>query len=297
MALDYFSNTDGFRKWVRGLPAHAGLDELTASYLTAKNKVYDILEKTLWDLLLVYYINPSTPDPKKDTLVGYIQSALANFTMIDEFPYIAAEAEKDWYKNEVDSQLNRFRNNGWTALDNMVSFLDDNTTAFGAWTSTEAYKERQKLIISDSKEFNNIYSIDQSAYFFYRIIFIQKEVNRDIIIPRIKTWNDVKDKAVVAEAVKLVIVYQTMALALKRLDYMNFPPSIRKVVTNEQTKIVRTGYSEQKAVDNLVTSLQLKADTYIKRLEYEITRMNDTDFEIEEVNPNLNDPDNKFYLS
>ncbi|GAJ20869.1 unnamed protein product, partial [marine sediment metagenome] len=29
------------------------------------------------------------------------------------------------------------------------------------WEDTEAYKERQKLIISDHKEFDRIYSIDQ----------------------------------------------------------------------------------------------------------------------------------------
>ncbi len=295
--LLFFSNTTGFRKWVRGLDASANIDEMAASYNTAKNIVFGIIEKTLWDLLLAYYINPEPPDQKKATLVEYIQSALANFTMIDEFPYIAAESDKEWYKYEVDGQLNRYRNNGWSALNNMISFLDANSADFTAWAETEAYTERQKLIISDHKEFDRIYSIDQSAYFFCKIIFLQKEVIRDIILPRIKAWDEVKENTSVAEAVKLVIVYQCMAWAVKRIDYMNLPPSIRKVVTNEQTKIARSGDSVQKAIDNLGATLQLKADGYIKSLEYEIVRMNDTDYTIEEISPNLNDKDNKFYAA
>ncbi|GAJ10453.1 unnamed protein product, partial [marine sediment metagenome] len=151
MALDFFSNTTGFRKWVRGSDASANIDEMAASYNTAKNIVFGIIEKTLWDLLLAYYINPDPVDPKKTKLVEYIQSALANFTMIDEFPYIAAEADKEWYKYEVDGQLNRYRNNGWSALNNMISFLDANSTDFTDWEDTEAYTERKKLIISDHK--------------------------------------------------------------------------------------------------------------------------------------------------
>lgn len=296
MALAFFTNISEFRKWANGIDASVNIDDVEASYNPAEEIVHGILEDTLWDLLKAYHLDPTPASDEKTQMVKYIQNALANFTMIQEFPYQAASAEKDWYKYEVDGMITTFRDNGWTALNNMIVYLDANTTIFTDWPSTAAYTERQKLIISDYKEFDKIYSIDGSAYFFYRITFLQKEVVRDFVLPRIETWDSVKDNANIADPVKYFIVYQTMANALLRFDYTNLPKSIRNLVINEYTRVNRSGYKESDVSKELAATLQIKANKYLSDLDYEIGKLNATDDE-EEYTPNLNDEDNKFYLA
>ena len=298
MALTFFTDTAEFRKYVRGVDASVKLEELTPDYNVAKANVYNIIENTLWEAMKAYHEGTPKTDAKKNILLEYIQIAIANFTQLERWPTQAAfDTSKDYYKYQVDAIMAKFRNNAYNAMSDMINYLDLEEAYFTDWPATTAYTNRSALIVKDYKEFDSIYSIDGSSYFFHRTMFLQSEAINDEILPRIKTLATIADEANILTAVKRALVYFTMHLAIKRFDVINLPVSIRLAVTNEHTKVNRSGSDDSILLTNLAADLLSKAQKYFSYIEHEMYKLSDEyDDEVTEIEPNLNDDDNKFYF-
>jgi hypothetical protein len=308
MAISFFKTIDEFRLYVRGVDASTKIEELAPDFNSAKPFVFNIIEQTLWDDILAYHTGTDRTNAKKNILMEYIQIALANFTQKERFPMQSAlDTTKDMYKYQVDAVMDKYRLNGYNALNDIINYLDAEQLTFTDWPSTQTYIERAELIVSDYKEFDRIYSIDGSSYFFVRTMFLQKEVINDEILTRIGSWTDINTpvdgeteknaiKTEIVTAVKRALVYYTMYLAIKRFDILNLPESIRKSVTNEQTKTIRTGYNESADAGSIAAEIFAKARKYFNSIENGMRKLNlvgstdDTELE-----PNQNDVDNKFY--
>jgi hypothetical protein len=166
MAIAFFSNIDQFRQYVRGVDASTTIGELAPDFNSAKPYVFNILEQTLWDLMVAYHADQDPVDAKKAILLGYIQIALANFTQMERFPTQAAlDSSKDLYKYQVDGIMAKYRNNGYNALNDIINYLDAEKATFTAWEATQTYIERAALIVSDYKEFDSIYLFLCSYHF------------------------------------------------------------------------------------------------------------------------------------
>ncbi|MCD6346600.1 MAG: hypothetical protein J7L96_04185 [Bacteroidales bacterium] len=264
--LAYFNDIKEFRQFAKGWDASNPLDELLPSYRTAKSEVVNLIGQATWDLLKSYHEDPpAQADADKVTAVEFIQAALANLTMFEHFIFVDIKKKADdgsLYRYQYDEVTERYIQNTWAALNDLLVFLDSKTDKFTDYASSPTYADRQDLIVTNAREFHKYYGIDNSAYFFSKLTSIIREVIDDELNPRIESWDNVKDDADLALKVKRALVYHTMSLALERFDFRSLPRTIRTQLANESIKTSRTAYSEDNARRRMSASLKDKALEY-----------------------------------
>jgi len=255
--LTFFTDIKEFRQFVKGWDASNTLGELMPSYRTAKSEVIGIIGQATWDVLITYKEDPpAEADADKAIAVELVQAALANLTMYEHFIFIDVSkkaSDGSLYRYQYDEVMERYIQNTWTAFNDLLVHLDSKTAKFTEYALAPTYTDRQGLIVTDVNEFHKLYSIDWSAYFFTKLQAFMREVIDDELIPRIGKWDDAKDKADIALKVKRALVYQTMSLAIDRLDFLSLPRSIRTQLASTSIKTSRSAYSEDKARYRLST--------------------------------------------
>lgn len=271
-ALDFFTDIKEFRLFVKGWDASNPLDELLPSYRTAKSEVVNLIGQETWDLLKTYHEEdpPAQADADKATAVEYIQAALANLTMFEHFIFVDIKKKADdgsLYRYQYDEVTERYVQNTWAALNDLLVLLDSKTDKFTDYAASPTYADRQGLIVTDARGFHKIYGIDSSAYFFSKLTPIIREVIDDELNPRIGTWDDVKDNVALALKIKRALVFKTMSLAFERFDFRSLPRTIRTQLANTSIKTSRTAYSEDKARARLSAITAAKAREYFDDIE------------------------------
>lgn len=270
--LAFFSNITEFRQNAKGWDASNPLDELLPSYRAVRSELINLIGQETWDLLKSYHEDPpGEPVAVKATAVEHVQAALANLIMFEHFVYIdisnKGSERGSVYRNQYDEVTERYIQNGWAAMNDLLVLLDANIDVFTDYAGHSTYTDRQGLILTDCREFHKYYGIDNSAYFFTKLTPIIREVIDDELNPRIGGWAAVKDTAAIALKVKRSLAYKTMALALDRFDFRSLPRTIRTQMANESVKTARTAYSEDAARKRLATALHQKAQEYFDDIE------------------------------
>lgn len=292
--LAFFTDVKEYRQFVKGWDASNPLDELMPSFRTARSEVVGLIGQETWDLLKTYKEDPPAQAvAEKATAVQLVQAALANLTMYEHFIFIDIKKKADdgsLYRYQYDEVTERYVNNTWAAMNELLVLLDSKTDLFAEYATTPTYTDRQGLIITDAREFHKYYGIDSSAYFFIKLTSIIREVIDDEINPRIVKWDDIKDKADIALKVKRALVYKTMSLALDRFDFKSLPRTIRTQLASESIKTSRSAYSEDKARYRLSTELAIKAREYFDDIELAMTEPASADFVLPEDTMSEEDP-------
>lgn len=284
--LAFFSDIKEFRLFAKGWDASNPLDELLPSYRTAKSEVVNLVGKETWDLLKAYYdVPPGEADQDKEEAIEFIRAALANLTMFEHFIFVDIKNKADnasLYRYQYDEVTERYVQNTWAALNDLLVLLDSKTDKFTEYAISPTYVDRQDLIVSDAREFHKIYGIDNSAYFFSKLTPMIREVVDDEINPRIGKWDDIKDNPQLALMVKRALVYKTMSLAFDRFDFRSLPRTIRTQLANESVKTSRTAYSEDNARRKLSVLMGDKAQGYFDDIELQMRKPASIDFIIPE---------------
>ena len=298
VTLDFFRNVADFRQFVKGWDAAQPLDELLPSYRTVRRDIINLVGQATWDTLKAYHLTPSAQeDVVKARAVEFIQSALANLIMNQHFIFVAVSKNKtdgDIFKYQYDEIKERYLLAAWAAMNDLLAHLDANTTIFTGYTDLPAYKERQKLIINSYTEFEKYFGIDNSPWFFTKLVFLIKEVTEDEILPRIGTWERLKDEEIIKDKVKRALAYQTMYLALDRFDFMSLPGTIRSQAGNEGNRTSQSRTSDDQAKLLLASKMQDKAAGYFSDIELLIKQLSTAGIT---TPANLNTEHSGFYLS
>lgn len=294
--MDFFNNIDDFRNYIE-IPASVQVVALAPSFRPAQKKVQDIIGKVTYKQLLTHFTTPLTePDTKLDEAVEYIQAALANLTHITWFKLQASErnaTEKKLYKYQEDQHLEINISNTWNELDSLLELLESDTTKFAEFAKTDAFKERENLIFKNARDFDKYFGIDQSAYFFMRSTYLQKEVIVDTLQKRgvDPAMVDPDDKY--EYAVKKALAYEVMAQACRRFEYHELPASIRKDLSDEMRRRVFKSPQSGFIQDTLFQELHNKAMDYLKDVEDLITKANSGTYATPE---DVNSEDNQFFF-
>lgn len=296
VTLDFFKTIEEFRTYVRGISAGTKLEEVFPSFNASANKVIDIIGLDIWNDQKEYYKNGNGLSTDKNQLNVYLQGALANLTMFEHFAFIAADkngTDNKLYKYQEQKIEEKYISNAWGYLNSMLSYLDSKKDVFVKWIETDTYKSRLELILKSHEEFNALYSIDNSPYFFTKTVFLQKEIIDDEILPRIGKLAQLNDQVELTKKVKRAIVYKVMAMACVRFDISELPKSIRNDVSNEHNR----GNSKQESYvkEVLADRLERKADLYLESIDFLMQQLINED-NIVPAPVDINSEDNSHYL-
>ncbi|TAJ13053.1 hypothetical protein DMA11_10330 [Marinilabiliaceae bacterium JC017] len=295
--MDFFNDIDDFRKYIQ-IPASVQVVALASPFRPAMRKVQNIIGKATYLQLKNHFDTPpAEPDPVLDEAVDYIQAALANLTNIDYFKLQAAErnaSEGKLYKYQEDQAIDINIRNVWTEMDNLLELMENDTTKFASFAESDAYKERENLIFKNARDFDKYFGIDQSAYFFMRATYLQKEVIVDVLQKRGVEVATVDQDPKYEYAVKKALAYEVMAQASRRFEYPELPASIRQDLSDEMRRRVYKSSQETFIKETLFQELHNKAMTYMLDVEAYIQKSKSGAYSAPEE---VNSEDNKFFFT
>jgi hypothetical protein len=173
-----------------------------------------------------------------------------------------------------------------TAFTSPATFTTDNLTEVDEsvtevihlkeWTNADQYSMQGELIFVDYKEFNQYFSIDKNAAYYYRMRYILVEIIKEHIKPRIASPLTITDELKLIK-VKRFLAYKAVAESLLRLDPMHLPVSLRQSIRNDMTT-KENDFTFLK--EKLRAAIDQKATNYLHELDiYTAAQVADADIE------------------
>lgn len=217
---ELLANISAYKQYAIGVEASTTIDNLRPSFINARKAVIQVLTKKIYDKVAA-----KESDTEEFKMLS---GALANLTMYNYKVFESVSKRinesKDIYKYELDAMRREYINAFYTYIDSLIELLEGGDTPDTDWKETPLYIEKGSLMVKTLVEFEKYYPIDSSYYFFYRSIYLQKEVLELDIVPALKSETlaaDIKSK------VSRAVVFLTVAKAVKRLDVGELPSCIR----------------------------------------------------------------------
>lgn len=239
---ELFTTISEFRKYAPYAESNVTFDQLNSSAISAKKQMVIILTKDVYTDL--------TAD--EGELKEALRLAMANLTMAKQLIFDVVSKRKDdvdIYKHEQESMRRSYIENYYNAMDTVIQLLDSSDTV-PSWKETRYKKMLDRLKIKSTEEFDMLYTIDMSYLFFFRIIPIQSEALDDGISAY---FERAEKKEEVLRLLKRCLAKPTIAIALRRFDIIEFPPTIRSLF--DESKASRSGKDEQTRMLELSASL------------------------------------------
>ena len=271
MITDFFSTSEDLRKFVPDIGSSNNISEFEFSIREPEAKLISLIGKITYDQLKDYY---ETPIPQSDILdegVLLIQGSLANLAGVNIFIFDSGERNetRKLFKYQEDQRMEAYLNGSNAELGRLLTHLDANTATYTDWENTALYKLREKQLIKTFNEFGGFYYIDESPYFFSKIVFLMDEITSDKIIPitgAIADLDPVDDAAIIAKA-KQTIAYLTVAMSLRRFDFAELPKTIRNQVSDSKSRTIRTGGQEKDAIAAVASEIEGRGIDYMNSLD------------------------------
>jgi hypothetical protein len=145
------------------------------------------------------YVNstPDTPNNILDTLLPYVQRALARFMLFKASPSLDINVGTTGFTTHSPSsgglvpasalRVEKFdrslENLGWDAIEIMLRFLEKNKTNYPSWVASDAYTMHITGLVNTAEEFNKEHVINSSRLKFLEYRPAISRVERIQIIP------------------------------------------------------------------------------------------------------------------
>ncbi len=239
---ELFPTIAEFRKYAPYTESNITFDQLNSSAVSAKKMMIIILTKDVYSEIV------KVDGELKEALC----MAMANLTMAKQLIFDIVSKRKndvDIYKHEQETMRRSFIENYFNAMDTVIQLLDTEDK-FPSWKETRYKKLLDGLRIQSTEDFDMLYSIDLSYLFFFRTIPIQKEALDDGLSAYFERAEGKED---VLRMLHRCLAKQTIAIALRRFDIIEFPPTIRSLF--DDSKASRSGKDEQERMLALSASL------------------------------------------
>lgn len=239
---ELFPTIAEFRKYAPYAESNITFDQLNSSAVSAKKMMIIILTKDVYSEIV------KVDGELKEALC----MAMANLTMAKQLIFDIVSKRKndvDIYKHEQETMRRSFIENYFNAMDTVIQLLDTEDK-FPSWKETRYKKLLDGLRIQSTEDFDMLYSIDLSYLFFFQTIPIQKEALDDGLSAYFERAEGKED---VLRMLHRCLAKQTIAIALRRFDIIEFPPTIRSLF--DDSKASRSGKDEQERMLALSASL------------------------------------------
>lgn len=277
---ELFPTVSEFRKYAPYAESNITFDQLNSSAISAKKQIVIILTKKVYSEIV------PTDGELKDALC----MAMANLTMAKQLIFDIVSKRKDdvdIYKHEQETMRRSFIENYYNAMDTAIQLLDTEEE-FPSWKETRYKKLLDGLKIQSTEDFDMLYSIDLSYLFFFRTIPIQKEALDDGLSGYFERAENKED---ILRMLHRCLAKQTISIALRRFDIIEFPSTIRSLF--DDSKASRSGKDEQERMLALAASLANEVKQELANIDLLLT--SDSSGSVD-TNTSFNRPDDLIML-
>ncbi|GAA6243836.1 hypothetical protein F030043B2_28780 [Bacteroides fragilis] len=251
---ELFKNLTEFRHYAPYSETNIEFKDLNSSASSARKQICIILSKEVYDIVL-----------KRDGEIhDALLTAMANLTLAKQLVFDVVKQRKsdvDIYKYEMEAMRRSYIENYFSGMDTLIQLLNKEDS-LEEWKNSRYCKLLSSLRIQTAEDFDFLYSIDLSYLFFFRIIPLQKEVLDEGMtgyFERVVDNQEMKDLLLHA------LAKSTIALALRRLDILEFPSTIRNLF--DDSKTTRSGKDEQERMLALAELLTSEAQSLLKNID------------------------------
>lgn len=277
---ELFKNLTEFRHYAPYSETNIEFKDLNSSASSARKQICIILSKEVYDIVL-----------KRDGEIhDALLTAMANLTLAKQLVFDVVKQRKsdvDIYKYEMEAMRRSYIENYFSGMDTLIQLLNKEDS-LEEWKNSRYCKLLSSLRIQTAEDFDFLYSIDLSYLFFFRIIPLQKEVLDEGMtgyFERVVDNQEMKDLLLHA------LAKSTIALALRRLDILEFPSTIRNLF--DDSKTTRSGKDEQERMLALAELLTSEAQSLLKNIDL---MLSNNDSGIVDTETSFNTPDDKIIM-
>lgn len=289
--VDIFKDFGTFSKYAPGVETNMDLNDLLSSGITARKRVETIITAEVFNAIVG---NPN------DALIEALRSAIANMTMASQLIFDSIKRRKnqvDVYKYEIEGMKRSYMDNYYNAMDSIIQRLmsveinsEDSSSPAAIWRKSRFYKIIDVCKIRTADEFDSIYPIDLSYFFFFRLLPLQKETLDERLSAYYDRLTD-DNRERIEPILTLALVKKTVAKSLRRFDILEFPPTIRNLFDDSHAS--RSGKDEHDAALDLADRLDLEAEELIANADTLLATDASVDFC---SNSAYNRPDDKIIM-
>ena len=279
---ELFGDVATMRSYVPYLESNVSFSDLESSARSAKKQVCVILSVEVFKALV---------DESNGDAFDSLRTAMANLTMAKQLVFDAINQRKnevDIYKYELEGMRRAYTDNYYNAMDSLVQELDKSKNE--AWLNTRYYKILSGLKIQTAPDFDEVYPIDGSYLFFFRIIPFQREALDDFMNGYYERLPSEEDNSVMIRKLNRCLAMFTVAKSLRQFDIIEFPSTIRSLF--DESKASRNGKDEQNRVLQMSEQLLAEAQNALKDIDVILTNTEGGNVSTEE---SYMQPEDKFY--
>lgn len=277
---ELFKNLTEFRHYAPYSETNIEFKDLNSSASSARKQICTILSKEVYDIVL-----------KRDgEIYDALLTAMANLTLAKQLVFDVVKQRKsdvDIYKYEMEAMRRSYIENYFSGMDTLIQLLNKEDS-LEEWKNSRYCKLLSSLRIQTAEDFDFLYSIDLSYLFFFRIIPLQKEVLDEGMT---SYFERVVDNQEMKDLLLHALAKSTIALALRRLDILEFPSTIRNLF--DDSKTTRSGKDEQERMLALAEQLTGEAQSLLKNIDL---MLSNNDSGIVDTETSFNTPDDKIIM-
>lgn len=281
---ELFTDVATLREYVPFMDSNVSFSELGSSAKSARKQVCVIITPEVYAAI----IKEGNGD-----IFEELRTAVANLTLAKQVVFDAINRRKqeiDIYKHEQESMRRAYIENYYNAMDSLVQELEKSD--FASWKETRYKKILESLRIKTAPEFDELYPIDGSYLFFFRIIPFQREALDDYMngyYSRVSEDDESKDS--IYRKLDRCLAMYTVAKSLRQFDIIEFPSTIRSLFDDSTAS--RSGNDEQNRVLTLSEQLKNEADQLLRDIDTILSNSEGGNVSTEE---SYLQPSDKFYL-
>lgn len=228
-----FTNIDDFRSYTEGLTADTTLDQLVPSIRTVASDIKAVITAAVFEAIQSF--GSAATDAQKDA-ARLLKTALANGAMYRYQIFASAKkngSDASLYKYQHEEIKEHYIEAFSRAMDELLDWLDENDTA--DYHESDQYKSRQELPIRSAREFNRYYGIDNSSYFFAKVLFLVRS-NWQFRVKPLLSRDPERNTDQVMDIARHILAYRVIAQAVLQFDKTELPRCIRWDFNHEYTK-------------------------------------------------------------
>ena len=255
-----FPDTAALRRYVAGVHAGNSVDSLVSVMPSVTKRITSVLPQPL----LQRVIKAAETSAEAQA----VRSAFANLLMLKFVTFDAVEKRKsggtDVYKYELEAMRREYADNFYSAMDTLLEVVSTSDEYKDEWAKSRWAHLLSNVPIRSCTDFDDIYPIDLSYHFFFRILPFQREVYLEYasLFAKLKAAEesdpDEVNYADLTSQMHLAFAKVVISLALLRFDITELPMSIRNLFDDQRS--LRTGYDPSTATAAIASRLRAEAE-------------------------------------
>lgn len=281
---ELFTDVATLREYVPFMDSNIAFSELGSSAKSAKKQICVIITPEVYSAII---------EKRSGNIFEELRTAVANLTLAKQVVFDAINRRKqeiDIYKHEQESMRRAYIENYYNSMDSLVLELEKSDIE--SWKETRYKKILESLRIKTAPEFDELYPIDGSYLFFFRIIPFQREALEDYMngyYSRVSEEDENKNS--IYRKLDRCLAMYTVAKSLRQFDIIEFPSTIRSLFDDSTAS--RTGSEEQNRILTLSEQLKNEADQLLRDIDTILSNSEGGNVSTEE---SYLLPSDKFYL-